>query len=277
MAVNGPSPRAQPEDKVCLRHHKSMATCALTIIYPTWLVKGCALAASPCYRLPYQTKRNDGFRKCCRVCRLSFWSMLSRHVFLDWLPWQCQLREFYGTTPSKWIFAPPTKHWRRAPPRPSVDADASAEPRPPRFAAASDEELAKLAEGLTQANTVKKTNWAVKNFQQWMAVRNQCNPQVSSDDILLSSDPELLNRYFSRFNSWNQKVKWRALATLLCGLLRYMRSKNPACPNFLDKQDNRFKSLQGTLDSYFHRLHSEGVGRTKHAEIMRRTRCGTKV
>ena len=35
MAVNQPSPRAQPEDKVCLRCHKSLATRAITIIYPT--------------------------------------------------------------------------------------------------------------------------------------------------------------------------------------------------------------------------------------------------
>ena len=35
MAVNQLSPRAQPEDKVCLRCHKSLATRAITIIYPT--------------------------------------------------------------------------------------------------------------------------------------------------------------------------------------------------------------------------------------------------
>ena len=35
MAVNQPSTRAQPEDKVCLRCHKSLATRAITIIYPT--------------------------------------------------------------------------------------------------------------------------------------------------------------------------------------------------------------------------------------------------
>ena len=35
MGVNEPSPRAQPEDKVCLCCHKSMATRAITIIYPT--------------------------------------------------------------------------------------------------------------------------------------------------------------------------------------------------------------------------------------------------
>ena len=35
MAVNQPSTRVQPEDKVCLRCHKSLATRAITIIYPT--------------------------------------------------------------------------------------------------------------------------------------------------------------------------------------------------------------------------------------------------
>ena len=38
MAVNRPSPRAQPKDKVdfrILRCHKSLASCAISIIYPT--------------------------------------------------------------------------------------------------------------------------------------------------------------------------------------------------------------------------------------------------
>ena len=37
MAVKRPSPRAQPKDKVGLRCHKSLATHAITIIYPTSL------------------------------------------------------------------------------------------------------------------------------------------------------------------------------------------------------------------------------------------------
>ena len=48
-----------------------------------------------------------------------------------------------------------------------------------------------------------------------------------------------------------------------------MRSTNPGCPNFLDKKNSHFRQLHGTLDSYFHKLHSEGVGRqTKHAEVI---------
>ena len=56
---------------------------------------------------------------------------------------------------------------------------------------------------------------------------------------------------------------------LLCSILRHMRSKNPSCLNFLDKKDCRFKQLHGTLDAYFHKLHSQGVGRqTNHANIL---------
>ena len=33
MAVNEPSPRAQPENKVCLRCHKSLATRAITVMH----------------------------------------------------------------------------------------------------------------------------------------------------------------------------------------------------------------------------------------------------
>ena len=48
-----------------------------------------------------------------------------------------------------------------------------------------------------------------------------------------------------------------------------MREANPNCPNFLNKQDTRFQSLQHTLDAHFHKLHSEGIGiQVKHTEII---------
>ena len=53
------------------------------------------------------------------------------------------------------------------------------------------------------------------------------------------------------------------LHQLLCGILRQQKS------NFLDKKDSCFRHLHGTLDSYFHRLHSEGHGiQIKHAETV---------
>ena len=33
MVVNEPSPKVKPEDKVCLRRHKSLANRAITVIY----------------------------------------------------------------------------------------------------------------------------------------------------------------------------------------------------------------------------------------------------
>ena len=38
------------------------------------------------------------------------------------------------------------------------------------FAFASEEELSKLAEGVTPANTAKTTAWALNDFQHWMAI-----------------------------------------------------------------------------------------------------------
>ena len=50
-----------------------------------------------------------------------------------------------------------------------------------------------------------------------------------------------------------------------------MSEQTSGWPNFLDKQDTRFRQLQGTLDAQFHKLHSEGTGvKTKYAEILQK-------
>ena len=119
------------------------------------------------------------------------------------------------------------------------------------------------------------TSWALNNFQQWMSNRNRCSPaNPIQDDIFTCTDQQTLNNTLSKFVVETRKSNGdlyppQTLHQLLCGVLRHMRSKNPACPNFLDKKDARFSQLHKTLDSYFHKLHSEGVGRqTKHAEIV---------
>ena len=56
---------------------------------------------------------------------------------------------------------------------------------------------------------------------------------------------------------------------LLSGILRYMRAENSSCPNFLDKRDPAFKSLHGTLDVHFRKLHESGIGRkVRHTELI---------
>ena len=52
----------------------------------------------------------------------------------------------------------------------------------------------------------------------------------------------------------------------VCKFETNARRLNPNRTNFLD---NRFRHLQETLDSYCHKLYSEGIGRkVKHAEVI---------
>ena len=139
----------------------------------------------------------------------------------------------------------------------------------------SDQEITKLSEGLVPQNTAKMTSWALKNFQDWMATGNQRNPAVPvPHHILQCVNPVTLNNQLSKFVVETRKSNGEhyppaTLDQLLCGILRHMRNQNLAAPNFVDKKDSRFRRLHGTLDAYFHRLHSEGHGRqTKRAEIV---------
>ncbi len=144
-----------------------------------------------------------------------------------------------------------------------------------RFKFESDDKLAEMARGFTPENTSKATKWSLRVLEQWKAARNKQYPnETVPEDLLESSDPQFLNTHLSRFAVELRKVNGdkyppSTIHQLLCGLLRHMRNSNPGCPNFLDKQDSRFKPLQGTLDYLFHSLHSEGVGvQVKHAEIV---------
>ena len=137
-----------------------------------------------------------------------------------------------------------------------------------RFDFASDEDLSELAKGLVPHSAAKSTQWAVKNFEDWRNARNACHPDNPIPHSALDScDPGVINLQPSRFivvtwKSNGERYTPSSLHQLLCGLLRSMREKNPECPNFLDKKDVRFKRIQGTLDTYFHKLHSEGIGST---------------
>ena len=152
----------------------------------------------------------------------------------------------------------------------SASSSYLADPPPSkRFKQASNAELSTLSKGFTPKNTDRSTNWALSNFKDW-AKEKHINP----DDILLSTDPQVLNKNLSRFIVETRKESGQAyppstLHQLLCGLLRFMRQKNIDTPNFLEKNDPRFKHLHSTLDSYFNQLHASGVGRqVQHSEII---------
>ena len=66
-----------------------------------------------------------------------------------------------------------------------------------RFVFATDEELAKLAEGVVPPNTAKITNWALKNFQLWMTNRNISHPNdLIPSDIFQCTDTQTLANTF---------------------------------------------------------------------------------
>ena len=50
---------------------------------------------------------------------------------------------------------------------------------------------------------------------------------------------------------------------MLCGLLRYSKDCQLDPPNFLNRQDVRFKKLHGTCDTVFRSLHEAGLGTVK--------------
>ena len=131
-----------------------------------------------------------------------------------------------------------------------------------------DDEVSSMSKGYVPPNTQKNTDWAVKNFGTW---RDQRNEKVSSDDekcppeLLSSTDTVLLSKWLCLFVNETRRSDGtlyppRTLYQLLCGLLRHCKSLNPEAPNFLDRNDHRFRELHNVCDSYFRRLHSEGVG-----------------
>ena len=120
------------------------------------------------------------------------------------------------------------------PPLPST-SNTTLEPHPSsgRFALVSDEELSKLGQGVTPANTAKITNWAVRNFQQWMSNRNKESPtDPVPEDIFLCTDTHTISNNLSKFIVETRKSNGdlyppATLHQLLCGILRHMRSINP--------------------------------------------------
>ena len=130
------------------------------------------------------------------------------------------------------------------------------QPASKRFRLASAEELSQLSKGFTPENTDKSTKWALTNFLDWAKEKN-----VNPGDILLSSDPKILNEHLSRYIVETRKESGQSyppstLHQLLCGLLRYMRQTNPDALNFLDKKDTRFKPLQSHFKNRWLRIRS---------------------
>ena len=83
--------------------------------------------------------------------------------------------------------------------------------------------------------------------------------------MLPSCSKELLNEWLCVYitetrNHNGEKYPPKTLYSLLSGILREMRAKNPGYPNFLKKDDPDFSKFQDTLDKLFKMLQSDGIG-----------------
>ena len=98
----------------------------------------------------------------------------------------------------------------------------------------------------------KNNEWALSNFQKWREDRSRVYPDEPCPENLLHQIPcdvEALAYWLPWYacearNKAGEKYPPFTVYSLLCGLLRHMRSLVPNCPNFLDLKDSRFKCTQ---------------------------------
>ena len=121
----------------------------------------------------------------------------------------------------------------------------------PRFECISDEDMSTICKGYVPPNTMKNTKWSVGVFNEWRWARNSDSSEEDKcpNDLECAEVPSL-NFWLSRFvaevrRSDSQPYPLKSIHQLLCGILRYIRSLDPACPNFLDRSDTRFRDFHG--------------------------------
>ena len=132
----------------------------------------------------------------------------------------------------------------------------------------SPEEEAALSDKCIPKNTATSTKWAVANFESWRKRRNEGfvrepGRQVP-DGLLLGVDNALLCKWLCCYVAEARKQDGslfppKSLYLLLTGLLRFMRSKNPHCPNFLDTEKLEFVSFHNAMDNVFRKLRAQGI------------------
>ena len=144
----------------------------------------------------------------------------------------------------------------------------------PRFTLSTDEEIEAAAKGVVPANTSRANDWAKRNFQEWIRVRNEANPlDQAPADFLTCNEPEIVSKWLQKFvletsQESGDPYPPKSLYAILCGLYQISQS-NGVSFNFLDKKDTRFAVLYRTFDSIFSTLHSQGVGTSKKsAEVI---------
>ena len=86
----------------------------------------------------------------------------------------------------------------------------------PHFQFLSEDEFVKLKAGFKPANTEKSTKWAINNFTSWKIARERAGKATCPDDLLQSTDPDLLCDWLSRFVAETRTAQGKPYPPPLC-------------------------------------------------------------
>lgn len=146
-----------------------------------------------------------------------------------------------------------------------------------RWSFINESEAQSLSKKCVPKNTAVNTKWALTNFLAWKSSRNmrfEGKPdELVPEDILQNNSPRVLAKWLAVYAAESRKQDGgryppKTIYSLLTGILRYMRSLNPTCPNFLDFSNKEFAVLENSLDNIFRDLRVKGVGsESKSADV----------
>ena len=141
-----------------------------------------------------------------------------------------------------------------------------------------EDSMTEISKGKKCINTERSTAWATGVFKQWIEQRNQLSPADACPEDFLelrhSEDVDRLQKWLCRFvvearKQDGQSYPPTSLQNFLSGILRYMRYVHGDTPDFLSKNDWRFRELRGTMERIFSDLRKQGVGaEMKHTPII---------
>lgn len=129
----------------------------------------------------------------------------------------------------------------------------------------SFDKLSNFKEGSCPRNTIKNTQWAIRNFEEWRVARNARFPNDRCpDDGLCSESQPNLCEWLCKFISETRKANGeeytpRSLYFILSGLQRHLHQVRPS-EDLNIFQNAFFKPLKNVCDSLFKKLHSKGIG-----------------
>ena len=117
------------------------------------------------------------------------------------------------------------------------------------------------------SNMKMSTQWAVRNFLDWVNSHNASSSDICPEDLDTCIDPKELSKWLSLHVTSTRKndgTKYspKTLTCLLGGIWRHVHSRNPQSHslNFMDTKSNDFEEFRSLLDRLFRQLRIEGIG-----------------